>query len=56
MSAQPDRQQRAADNRERCPDAAKVIDAFREVFGGDINVVYVKEGDVELGHRIPKKS
>jgi hypothetical protein len=47
----------AEKNRDQCPDATKVIDAFRSVFGADVKVVYVKEGDVELGRRsVPNKS
>lgn len=49
MSAQSDREKRAAENRARMPAATEVIDAFREVFGASVQVVYVKEGDVELG-------
>lgn len=58
QTPQSDRERRAAENRARMPDAYQVIDAFRSVFGDGIKVVYVKEGDVELGKplRIPENS
>lgn len=34
--------------RESCPKAAEVIDRFRSVFGGDVKVHAVYEGDVSI--------
>ena len=51
----PQKGERARLNRERCPVAAEIIDAFRAVFGPSVQVRYVREGHVELG-RIPEKS
>ena len=37
-------------NHQRAPEAAKFVEEMREVFGADqVQVIYVKEGDFELG-------
>jgi hypothetical protein len=39
-------------NHEQAPEAAEFVKAMREAFGADqIKVLYVREGDFELGER-----
>lgn len=38
-------------NWERAPICAAFVKEMREVFGEDVKVLYVKEGDFELGER-----
>jgi hypothetical protein len=40
-------------NREKFPEMTKVIDEFRAVFGAGVKVMYVKEGDFEMGTPSP---
>ena len=40
-------------NQEKAPQCAKFVENMREVFGADqVTVLYVKEGDVELGELV----
>jgi hypothetical protein len=45
------RQAKAEMNRGRFPETALVVDAFRREFGPDVEVRYIREGDVEMGRR-----
>jgi hypothetical protein len=38
-------------NRERMPQTAAIVDAFRAAFGPDVHVLWAREGDAELGER-----
>lgn len=45
--------ERARQNRERFPEMTKVIDMFKRAFGADqVRVIYVREGDQEMGTRL----
>jgi hypothetical protein len=48
-----EREAAAKGNRERMPETAKVVDAFRLAFGPGVVVRYATEGGVELGTRGP---
>jgi hypothetical protein len=41
------------ENHDKAPLCAAFVEEMREVFGDDVKVLYVKEGDVELGQRDP---
>lgn len=41
----------SAKNRAAMPHVALIIDDFRNVFGADCQVLFAKEGDLELGAR-----
>jgi hypothetical protein len=40
-----------SENHEKAPLAAEFVRKMRAAFGDDLKVVYVKEGDFELGER-----
>ena len=45
--------ERARKNREQFPEMTKVIDMFKRAFGADqVRVIYVREGDREMGTRL----
>ena len=48
MLEERQREERALANRARMPETARIVDAFRAVFG-DVVVTYAKEGEIELG-------
>ena len=43
------RMQQAKTNRERMPQTAAIVDAFRAVFGPGVAVLHAREDGIELG-------
>lgn len=40
-------------NHDKAPECAAFVKEMREVFGEDVKVLYVKEGELEIGERDP---
>lgn len=38
-------------NRQNMPEVTRIVDEFREHFGGEVKVTYAKEGGWEFGHQ-----
>lgn len=44
-------------NRELMPETARIVASFRRVFGADVRVVWVMEGEIERGRpSVPARS